>query len=68
MRTPHNNPDMGDTTIRVSEELAEELYQRKGRSTSYEDYIWELLETIDEKEEEVEDSEGAWNWLEETPE
>jgi len=40
--------DMGDdTSIRVSEELAEELYQRKGRATSYEDFIWELLERVD---------------------
>lgn len=36
-----------DTSIRVSEELADELYQRKGRSKSYEDYIWELLEEVD---------------------
>lgn len=40
--------DMGDdTSIRVSEELADELYQRKGRSTSYEDFIWELLERVE---------------------
>jgi hypothetical protein len=36
-----------DTSIRVSEELADELYQRKGRSTSYEDFIWELLDHVD---------------------
>jgi hypothetical protein len=39
-----------DTTIRVSPELAEELYQRKGRGTSYEDYIWALLDHVDEAE------------------
>jgi len=37
-----------DTSIRVSQELAEELYQRKGRGTSYENYIWTLLDRIDE--------------------
>lgn len=41
---------MADTTIRVSEELAEELYQRKGRSTSYEEYLWEVLEKVDQYE------------------
>jgi len=58
---------MADTTIRVSEELAEELYQRKGRSTSYEEYLWELLEKVDQYEEgsdtddisESDSSEGA---------
>lgn len=38
---------MGDTSIRVSEELADELYDRKGRSTSYEEFIWELIERVD---------------------
>lgn len=38
---------MGDTTIRVSEALADELYKRKGRSNSYEDYIWELLAEVE---------------------
>jgi len=38
---------MADTSIRVSNELADELYERKGRSTSYEDYIWELLDEVD---------------------
>ena len=35
---------MADTSIRVSEELADELYSRKGRSTSYEEFIWSLLD------------------------
>lgn len=47
MGTQSDTRDMADTTIRVSEELADELYKRKGRSTSYEDYIWQLLEEAD---------------------
>lgn len=35
---------MGSTTISVSDELADELYERKGRGESYEDVIWTLLE------------------------
>jgi len=42
---------MADTSIRVSEELADELYQRKGRGTSYEDFLWGLLERVDKSEE-----------------
>ena len=38
---------MRDTSIRVSEELADELYSRKGRSTSYEEFIWSLLDAVD---------------------
>lgn len=37
-------PLMGQTTISVSDELADELYARKGRGESYEDVIWQLLE------------------------
>jgi hypothetical protein len=58
--------DMGDdTSIRVSEELAEELYERKGRSKTYEEFIWELLEKVDNDEraetgqETVTDSQGG---------
>jgi predicted CopG family antitoxin len=36
--------DMGRTTISVSDELADELYERKGRGESYEDVLWRLLE------------------------
>lgn len=50
MGTDSDTPFVSDTSIRVSEELADELYQRKGRSTSYEDYIWQLLERVDELE------------------
>ncbi len=37
---------MSDTSIRVSDDLADELYARKGRSTSYEEFIWELLAAV----------------------
>jgi len=51
MDTARNASDMSeDTTIRVTPELAEELYQRKGRGTSYEDYIWTLLDRVDKAE------------------
>lgn len=37
-------PNMGeDTSIRVSEELANELFDRKQRGEAYEDVIWRLL-------------------------
>jgi CRISPR/Cas system-associated protein Cas10 (large subunit of type III CRISPR-Cas system) len=36
--------DGGNTSIQISEGLADELYNRKGRSESYEDVIWRLLE------------------------
>ncbi|PGF13812.1 hypothetical protein CP556_25120 [Natrinema sp. CBA1119] len=39
---------MGDTTIRVSDELADELYDRKQRGESYEEVIWRLIENRDE--------------------
>ena len=32
------------TSIRVTEELADELHGRKDRGDSYEDVIWELIE------------------------
>jgi hypothetical protein len=35
--------DMGDTSIRISDELADELYDRKNRGESYEDVIWRLI-------------------------
>lgn len=35
------------TSIRVSEELADELYSIKKRGESYEDVIWWLLENSD---------------------
>lgn len=42
--------NMGDTTIRVSEELADELYARKTRKESYEDVIWQLIEQAEEND------------------
>jgi predicted CopG family antitoxin len=35
--------DMGRTTIQVSDELADELHDRKDRGDSYEDVIWRLI-------------------------
>jgi len=37
-------PCMSDTSIRISEDLADELYKRKSRGESYEDVIWRLIE------------------------
>lgn len=41
---------MSDTSIRVSEDLADELHSRKNRGDSYEDVIWRLLENADDYE------------------
>lgn len=41
---------MGDTSIRVSDELADELFDRKQRGESYEDVIWRLIEEADAEE------------------
>jgi len=38
---------MGRTSIQVSDELADELYERKQRGESYEDVIWRLIEKTD---------------------
>ncbi len=40
--------NMGNTSIQVSDELADELYDRKGRGESYEDVIWRLIEASEE--------------------
>lgn len=40
--------DMGSTSIRVSEELADELHDRKDRGDSYEDVIWRLIDEAGE--------------------
>jgi len=37
------------TSIRVSEELADELHDRKDRGDSYEDVIWRLIEVADDE-------------------
>ena len=39
--------DVSDTSIRVSDELADELYSRKNRGESYEDVIWRLIDRAD---------------------
>ena len=41
---------MSDTSIRVSEDLADELHDRKNRGDSYEDVIWRLIEKSDDVE------------------
>ena len=38
---------MSDTSIRVTNELADELFDRKRRGESYEDVIWRLIEEAD---------------------
>lgn len=43
---------MSDTSIRVSEDLADELHDRKSRGDSYEDVIWRLIEKADDIEDE----------------
>lgn len=45
---------MSDTSIRVSDELADELFSRKQRGESYEDVIWRLIETADAVEDDGE--------------
>jgi predicted CopG family antitoxin len=40
---------MGRTSIQVSDELADELYERKERGESYEDVIWRLIEETDDE-------------------
>lgn len=43
MNTATRHPNMGDTTISVPEELADELYSRKGRGETYADVIRRLI-------------------------
>jgi hypothetical protein len=43
MAIPDGTDDMGRTTIQVSDELADELHERKGRGDSYEDVVWRLI-------------------------
>lgn len=47
MSADNDAVSMTDTSIRVSEDLADELYRRKGRSTSYEEYLWQLIAEAD---------------------
>ena len=50
MATSEESAGMGKTTIQVSDELADELYNRKQRGESYEDVIWRLIEEREENE------------------
>lgn len=43
-------PDM-TTSVRVSSELADELFERKRRGESYEDVIWRLIDKADKFDE-----------------
>ena len=45
-----NGGNGGDTSLRVSTELADELWGRKQRGDSYEDVIWRLIEKADSAE------------------
>lgn len=47
MEPAQEQPDMGRTTISVTDELADELHSRKSRGDSYEDVIWSLIEDSD---------------------
>ena len=48
MAATENTDNMGRTSIQVSDELADELHDRKDRGESYEDVIWRLMEGDDE--------------------
>lgn len=56
MTIPDPAADMGRTTIQVSDELADELHDRKERGDSYEDVIWRLIQAAEEGEGEAEDA------------
>lgn len=49
MATTEDTDTMGRTSIQVSDELADELHDRKDRGESYEDVIWGLLEDAEEE-------------------
>ncbi len=50
MDTNQTMDAMGRTSIQTSEELADELWERKNRGESYEDVIWRLIEMADANE------------------
>jgi len=56
MQPTEDMASMGRTTIQVSEELADELYERKQRGDSYEDVIWRLLDTEPPESRDVDDA------------
>jgi len=43
METTEETAPMGRTSIQVSDELADDLHERKQRGDSYEDVIWRLI-------------------------
>ena len=47
MATTKDTDSMARTSIQVSDELADELHDRKDRGESYEDVIWGLIEDAD---------------------
>lgn len=47
MDTTEEAEHMGRTSIQVSDNLADELHERKQRGDSYEDVIWRLIERAD---------------------
>lgn len=49
MDTTEKRSDMGKTSIQVTDELADELYNRKQRGESYEDVIWRLIDESDDE-------------------
>ena len=51
MATGQKQAAMGKTSIQVSDELADELHERKERGDSYEDVIWRLMEAAGEADE-----------------
>jgi predicted CopG family antitoxin len=49
MAATEETDSMGKTSIQVTDELADELYNRKQRGESYEDVIWRLIEQADDE-------------------
>lgn len=49
MATSEQTDGMGKTSIQVTDELADELYNRKQRGESYEDVIWRLIDEADDE-------------------
>jgi hypothetical protein len=47
MVATENIDGMGRTTIQVTDELADELHDRKDRGDTYEDVIWGLIDDAD---------------------
>lgn len=50
MEAAQQTDDMGKTSIQVTDELADELYERKQRGETYEDVVWRLIERADSVE------------------